>query len=216
MVVSFDSAAGEVAATLAGSPAVLAEPGPVEVGPVGQMSRGIRVAASTVSETEAVLIWPGRLAWVDAETVTSLIEAFGVRRQALLRPVYEGQPGWPVLVPIAAVPAMESVDRALMPDAVIDALARVAPSTGRWTPAIPASSTTSRCISTRCPNIPGPPEPWPAAHQNGAPPQPKCPTTCLSRALPWRRTHKPPKKATRRSRMADARLARAEALIAGK
>ncbi|HUR16940.1 MAG TPA: NTP transferase domain-containing protein [Candidatus Limnocylindrales bacterium] len=131
VVVSFDSAAGELAASLAGSPAVLAEPAPVEVGAVGQMLRGITVAAATVTETEAVLIWPGRLTWVDAETVTSLIEAFGSRRDDLLRPTYEGQAGWPVLVPIAAVPAMQALDRSLMPDAVIEALARVAPAV--WT-----------------------------------------------------------------------------------
>ena len=100
VVVSLDSPDGAVAAALAGSPAVLAEPAPLETGPVGQILRGIAVAQERVTETEAALIWPGRLAWVDAETVTSLIEAYGPRRGSVLRPVYGDEPGWPVLVPI--------------------------------------------------------------------------------------------------------------------
>ena len=70
VVVSFDPD-GAVAAALAGSPAVLAEPGPVEGGPVGQIARGMQIAAEQVSDTDGCLIWPGRMAWVDAETVTT-------------------------------------------------------------------------------------------------------------------------------------------------
>jgi CTP:molybdopterin cytidylyltransferase MocA len=148
-----------VAGALAGSPAVLAEPAPVEMGPVGQMLRGIAVAVGAVTETEAVLIWPGRLAWVDAETVTSLIEAFGSRREALLRPVYEGQAGWPVLVPVAAVPAMESIDPSLMPDQVMEALAAVAPATWTIDTGDPGVVIDIGTHLDQLPSYQGPPEP---------------------------------------------------------
>lgn len=119
VVVSFDEE-GRVASALSGSPAVLAEPAPVEHGPVGQMTRGIAVAREHVTDTEAALIWPGRMAWVDAETVTTLIEAYGAQRGSVLRPVYEGQPGWPVLVPVEQVAALVALGPTLMPDVLMD------------------------------------------------------------------------------------------------
>lgn len=118
VVVSFDSE-GRVAAALTGSPAVLAEPAPVEQGPVGQMTRGIAVALAQVTETEAALIWPGRMAWVDAETVTTLIEAYGAQRGSVLRPVYLDEPGWPVLVPVEQVESLRALGPALMPEDLI-------------------------------------------------------------------------------------------------
>jgi len=122
VVVSFDSASGEVASALAGSPAILAEPAPIEAGAVGQMARGIAVAAERVTETEAALIWPGRMVWIDAETVTTLIEAFGPRRGAVLRATYAGDAGWPVLVPIEKVAALAALGPGLMPDALMEQL----------------------------------------------------------------------------------------------
>jgi len=77
---------GTVAAALAGSPAILAEPAPAESGPVGQIVRGITVARERVTETEGALVWPGRMTWVDAETVTSMIEASGAHGGSILRP----------------------------------------------------------------------------------------------------------------------------------
>jgi CTP:molybdopterin cytidylyltransferase MocA len=65
---------------------------------------GVAVAASVVVETAAVLLWPLSMTWVDPETVTSLIEAFGRQPGRIVRPVYDGAPGWPVLVPIGLVP----------------------------------------------------------------------------------------------------------------
>ena len=41
-----------------------AEPAPVESGPVGQMVRGIELAAAEVRDTTAALIWPARMTWV--------------------------------------------------------------------------------------------------------------------------------------------------------
>jgi CTP:molybdopterin cytidylyltransferase MocA len=115
VVVSFDDD-GQVASSLAGSPAVLAEPAPVEGGPVGQITRGLHVAAELVTDTDAALVWPGRLVWVDAETVTTLIEAHGARRGEMLRPRYEGEAGWPLLIPLALLPALEKLQTNRMPD----------------------------------------------------------------------------------------------------
>ncbi len=122
VVVSFDHE-GEVAASLAGSPAVLAEPAPVEGGPVAQIVRGIQVARQHVSETDACLIWPGRLTWVDAETVTSLIEAHGTKPERILRPRYAEQLGWPVLLPIGVASTLAGLPATMMADELVAALA---------------------------------------------------------------------------------------------
>ena len=113
---------GFVAAALAGSPAVLAEPAPESVGPVGQIVRGMRVGADAVTETDAAFIWPGRMVWVDAETVTTMIEAHGAQREALLRPAYEGEPGWPVLLPMTLMDRFETQAADLMPDELVDGM----------------------------------------------------------------------------------------------
>ena len=121
VVVSFDPD-GAVAAALAGSPAILAGPAPVENGPVGQMVNGMHVARERVTETDAVLIWPGRMVWVDAETVTSLIEAHGAQREALLRPRYEGELGWPALIPMTLLESLASLGLERMPPDLMDDL----------------------------------------------------------------------------------------------
>jgi CTP:molybdopterin cytidylyltransferase MocA len=122
VVVVAPDPAGGVASALAGSPAILAEPAPFEAGPVGQIVRGVRVAAGAVTETAAALIWPGRMVWVDAETVTSLIEAHGAARGAVLRPVYEGEAGWPVLLPMDLTDRFGAQAADLMPDELVDGL----------------------------------------------------------------------------------------------
>ena len=102
IVVVAPDPAGQVAAALTGSGAVLAEPAPMDGGPVAQIARGIAVARDEVAATHAAIVWPARLIWVDAETVTSLIEAHGLDETSILRPSWREQPGWPVLVPIAS------------------------------------------------------------------------------------------------------------------
>ena len=92
---------GAVRTALAGAEVTQAEPAPAEGGPVGQICRGIDVAVALVAGTEAALVWPARMGWVDAETVTSLIEAHGRDRARLLRPSFAGEEGWPALVPVA-------------------------------------------------------------------------------------------------------------------
>ena len=119
VVVSFD-AEGAIAAALAGAAATLAEPVPAPDGtPVAQIRRGIEVARSAVQDIDGALVWPVRMTWVGPETVTSLIEAHGIERETVLRPTYDGQDGWPVLLPLAGLAALASVSPARMPDEII-------------------------------------------------------------------------------------------------
>ena len=118
VVVSYDPS-GAVGTALAGLPVTLAEPAPESGGPVGQIVRGIEVAAAEIRDTTAALVWPARFAWVGPETVTSLIEAFGTYQDGLLRPAYKGEPGWPVLVPLAHLHRLGKVGPDRMPDEVL-------------------------------------------------------------------------------------------------
>ena len=88
---------------------------------VGQIARGFDVAASHVTETDAAFIWPGRLAWADAETVTTLIEAHGARRESILRPRYGEDDGWPTLVPMTLLPLLRQQSSNLIPDEILAA-----------------------------------------------------------------------------------------------
>lgn len=158
VVVSFDSE-GQVAAALTGSPAVLAEPAPVEAGPAGQMARGIAIALEQVTETEAALIWPGRMAWIDAETVTTLIEAYGPRRGSVLRPVYDGEPGWPVLVPVGMVAALTALGPSLMPDVLMSEFVAAAASSATIDTGDPGVVHDISTPMDSLPQFEGPPEP---------------------------------------------------------
>jgi CTP:molybdopterin cytidylyltransferase MocA len=122
VVVAADPA-GTVATALAGAPVTLAEPAPAAGGPVGQIVRGIEVAVGEVADASAVLVWPARLTWVGPETVTSLIEAHGVEPSAILRPSYDGEAGWPVLVPLAHLARLRTIGVGLMPDEIVADLA---------------------------------------------------------------------------------------------
>jgi hypothetical protein len=110
---------GSVAAALAGAPVTLAEPAPVVTGPAGQILRGLNVARSAVTETQAALVWPARMTWVGAETITSLIEAHGTDRDAILRPQWDDEAGWPALMPLSMMEALRSVAPDRMPDEAI-------------------------------------------------------------------------------------------------
>ena len=110
---------GAVAAALAGAEVTLAEPAPMERGPAAQMARGLRVAAESVRGIDAGLIWPARMVWVGPETITSLIEAHGVDRARILRPSFDGDAGWPALVPIEAADALDRAASDRMPDSLI-------------------------------------------------------------------------------------------------
>jgi molybdenum cofactor cytidylyltransferase len=127
IVVVAPDAGGAVAAALAGAAVTLAEPAPDAQGPAAQIARGMTVALGAVRDIDAALIWPARMVWVGPETVTSLIEAHGVDIAPILQPAFEGEPGWPVLVPMGALEAIHALAPDLMPDAIIDALAERVP-----------------------------------------------------------------------------------------
>lgn len=104
--------AGEVAAALANAEATIVPPVDGAQGLGAQVVEGVDAARSLVAGTEAALVWPARFAWVDAETVTTLIAAFGEDRLSVVRPAYRGEAGFPVLLPVAHL----EVFRALGPD----------------------------------------------------------------------------------------------------
>jgi CTP:molybdopterin cytidylyltransferase MocA len=110
---------GAVAAAMAGSPVTLAQPAPAEGGPAGQMAQGVRVAVTSIHETDAAILWPARYTWVGPETITSLIEAHGLHAGRLIRPTFGGQPGWPVLMPIDHLGALAAVGADRMLDDIL-------------------------------------------------------------------------------------------------
>ena len=128
VVVSFDPD-GAIAAALAGAAVTLAEPVPKPEGvPVAQIRRGIQVARDTVRDVDAAMVWPARMGWVSPETVTSMIEAHGVDTSRLLRPSYDGEDGWPVLIPTVHVDKLDDVAPERMPDEIVaDVIAAGAP-----------------------------------------------------------------------------------------
>jgi CTP:molybdopterin cytidylyltransferase MocA len=101
IVVSVDDAEGGVTSALEGSPATRIDPR----GRSGAAAYrvGAQAALDAVQETRAVLLWPGRMTWVDPETVTSLIEAHGRAPHQVIRPQRAGQAGWPALVPTGRI-----------------------------------------------------------------------------------------------------------------
>ena len=118
---------GTVAASLRDTEATYGDPAPVETGPVGQMIRGTELAAAEVRETTAALLWPARMIWVGAETITSLIEAHGSNPGTVLLPGWQGEPGWPVLVPLEHVAVLRQFPPSMMPLDVVHALVAAVP-----------------------------------------------------------------------------------------
>jgi CTP:molybdopterin cytidylyltransferase MocA len=155
---------GAVATALAGATVILGAPAPLELGPAGQMARAIDLARAEIDATDAALVWPARMGWLDAETVTSLIEAHGTDRTTLLRPAYLGTPGWPILVPVAMLATLRALAPDQMPPAIADALAGAAPSRTieLGDPGIVLGLDTPR---DELPAFDGPPEP-PAGHRH--------------------------------------------------
>ena len=121
VVCSFDPD-GAVTAALANTEATLVDPVPPERGPVAQIVNGIEASVRLVAETDAALVWPARLAWVDAETVTTLIAAHGDDRDSVTRPAWQGEPGWPALVPVRHLAAFAALGATRMPNELLDDL----------------------------------------------------------------------------------------------
>jgi len=110
---------GAVAAALAGSPATLTAPAPLDRGPAGHIAGGVRDALAAVDPISAALLWPARRAWLDPETLTSLIEAHGADPETILRPSFQGTAGWPVLLPVVHLSAVGEIPPGRSPDEVI-------------------------------------------------------------------------------------------------
>ncbi len=118
---------GAVAGTLVGTEAVYGSPAPPEAGPVGQMVRGAELAIEQVRDTTAVLVWPARMTWIGPETITSLIEAHGPDPATVLLPGWQGEPGWPVLVPMVRLDALRAIAPDKMPLDVVHELVAAVP-----------------------------------------------------------------------------------------
>lgn len=105
IVVVTPGADPHLGAVLAGSGAVVADPppGPVPSSARDALVRGAMAATGRIGGTDAVLAWPIGYAWVDAETVTTLIQAHGLHPDAALRPHWSGTDGWPLLLPVTAL-----------------------------------------------------------------------------------------------------------------
>jgi CTP:molybdopterin cytidylyltransferase MocA len=108
IVIVLRDATSPVAPAVADLPAVVAEAGPDLAPGVSWFALGLHTAQGAVAETTAGLMWPIRYAWVDPETVTSLVEAHGASPDHILRPAFYGQPGFPILLPVALVPRIET------------------------------------------------------------------------------------------------------------
>jgi CTP:molybdopterin cytidylyltransferase MocA len=115
IVVCVHDPKGHVAEALANAEVSLAKPVAAAFGPAGQIANGIESALWLVGRTEAALVWPAPLAWADAETVTTLIAAHGEYPDAVLAPAYDGVAGFPLLVPVAALPAVRALAADRMP-----------------------------------------------------------------------------------------------------
>ncbi|MDQ3937116.1 MAG: hypothetical protein M3253_00370, partial [Chloroflexota bacterium] len=120
---------------------------------------GIGLAAARVAETDAALIWPGRMVWVDAETVTSLIEAHGADRRALLRPTYRAAAGWPALLPLELEPMLASLSSELTPDELIDDLVARAAEVSAVETGDPGVTHDRATPIDELPDFEGPPQP---------------------------------------------------------
>ena len=114
VVCSFDPD-GAVTAALANAEVTLVDPVDPAGGPVAQIVNGVRAAASLVADTDAALVWPARMTWVDAETVTTLIHAYGEDRASVTRPTSDGEPGWPILLPVRHLDAFAALGADRMP-----------------------------------------------------------------------------------------------------
>jgi CTP:molybdopterin cytidylyltransferase MocA len=89
--------AASVGVALEGLPASFLQPN----APAGArwFGAGMSHARTRVRETTAALLWPCRFAWIDPETITSLIEASGAAPDSIVRAAYQGLAGFPIVVP---------------------------------------------------------------------------------------------------------------------
>jgi CTP:molybdopterin cytidylyltransferase MocA len=169
LVCSFDPD-GLVGQTLANAEVTLVDPVAPERGPVGQIANGIDAAIQLVAETHAALVWPARMAWVDAETVTMLIATHGEDRSAVLRPAWRGASGWPVLIPVAHLEALRALAVDRMPGELVDDLVATGVPFRLLETGDPGVTHDVSTAAADLPAYDGPPEPADThAHEWGAP-----------------------------------------------
>jgi CTP:molybdopterin cytidylyltransferase MocA len=168
VVCSFDPD-GAVASILANTQAVLVEPAPMASGPVGQIAAGCDAAVRLVAETDAALVWPARFGWVDAGTVTALIAAHGEDRDAVLRPAFGGEDGFPVLLPMTRLAAFRALATTRMPGELFGDLAATGVPLRSVDSGDPGVTHDVSVTRADLPPYEGPPEPVGApAHEWGA------------------------------------------------
>ncbi len=149
--------AGPLAEAITGLQATLVEP-PSAPGPgMPWFLAGFDAAIGAVTEVSAAMIWPVRHPWIDPETVTSLIEAHGRADRAILRAAYDGEAGFPILIPIALREALGATSALHAPDAVAELAAAGTPVTSveLGDPGIVKDASTSR---SELPAYGGPPK----------------------------------------------------------
>jgi CTP:molybdopterin cytidylyltransferase MocA len=142
----------------AGVGVTLTRPGPDEPRGIGWFVHGMRTAVAGVAETSAALLWPFKFVWVDPETVTSLVEAHGATPDAIVRAAYGGQPGFPMLFPVALVDRLAALS-GLQAEEAVQSLAAAAVAIRQielGDPGIVHDISTSRAD---LPRYQGPPEP---------------------------------------------------------
>jgi CTP:molybdopterin cytidylyltransferase MocA len=160
---------GEVGRALANADVSLVDPVAAELGPVGQIVNGIDAALQLVAGTDAAIIWPARMAWVDAETVTALIAAHGADRLPVIRPAWQGTAGWPVLLPVAHLEEFRALGADRMPDELMDDLAATGVQVRIVETGDPGVTHDISTPRASLPEYDGPPEPADAhAHEWGA------------------------------------------------
>ena len=111
-----ENAVGDLDLPLSGAAGAVIGDAGADRPPLERVAMGVATARREVDGTDAALVWPGRYVHVDAETVTSLIEAHGIDRSVVLVPSYEGTPGWPILLPLEASEALADMRDSALAD----------------------------------------------------------------------------------------------------
>jgi CTP:molybdopterin cytidylyltransferase MocA len=129
---------------------------------IAWFASGQEAAIRAVAETTASLLWPFRFSWVDPETVTSLIEAHGASPDAIIRPAYGAQRGFPILVPNSLAGQLKAMPRLHGEEAIDAVIAGGVPSltVELGDPGIVHAGDTPR---SSLPDYQGPPSPVPGS-----------------------------------------------------
>jgi CTP:molybdopterin cytidylyltransferase MocA len=124
VVIVAADADGKIAAALGDLPVTITRPDAGETPGIGWFVHGQRAAIAAVAETTAAMLWPVGYAWVDPETITSLVEAHGSIPAAIVRPAWTDQPGFPILIPSGFADDLAALKGLHGNEAVADLVAR--------------------------------------------------------------------------------------------